>query len=102
MAADFIYNVSSAVIDDDELENDEGFILYFAFNRSVINPVDLARLNVGTGAILVTIEDDDGILLSVCPILQNSLTLFLFFHCSTTSNRYSRLHIQFIQNNFCI
>ena len=65
VAADFIYNVSSAVIDDDELENDEGFILYFAFNRSVINPVDLARLNVGTGAILVTIEDDDGILLFV-------------------------------------
>ena len=59
LAADFIYNVASAVIDDEEVEGDEGFILYFAFNQSQINPDDYSRLEYGTGAILITINDND-------------------------------------------
>ena len=62
LAADLLYDVNRAVIDDDEREMDEGFILYFVFNESAINPEDFSRLSIGTGAILVTIEDDDGTL----------------------------------------
>ena len=60
MAVDFLYNVSSAVVDDGERETDEGFILYFDFDEDEANPDDLSRLRFGTGAILITIRDDDG------------------------------------------
>ena len=59
MAADFIYDVTTAVIDDMDVEGDEGFILYFKFNESEINPADFSRLETGTRTILVTIQDDD-------------------------------------------
>ena len=59
VAADYIYNVSSAIVDDDELEEDEGFILYFDFNDDRNNPSDLDRLKAGNRSILVTIIDDD-------------------------------------------
>ena len=60
LAADFIYDVSSAVVDDDEFEGDEGFILYFDFSDPRNSPFDLARLQAGNRSILVTILDDDG------------------------------------------
>ena len=60
LAADYIYNVASAVIDDEEVEEDEGFILYFDFDESQINPADYSRLQTGTRAVLVTITNDDG------------------------------------------
>ena len=54
-----LYNVSSAIVDDDELEEDEGFILlYFDFNDDRNNPSDLDRLKAGNRSILVTIKDD--------------------------------------------
>ena len=59
LAGDYFYNVNSAVFDDEEVEGDEGFILYFEFDRDEINSDDYSRLDLGTGAILVTIEDDD-------------------------------------------
>lgn len=59
LAADYIYNVSTAVINDGEAEGDEGFILYFEFDESQINPDDFRRLDTGTRTILVTITDDD-------------------------------------------
>ena len=58
-AGDYIYTVNSAIIDDQRLERDEGFILYFEFDRDEINSDDYSRLDIGTGAILVTIEDDE-------------------------------------------
>ena len=60
LAADYIYNVASAVIDDEDVEEDEGFILYFDFDESQINPADYSRLQTGTRAVLVTITNDDG------------------------------------------
>ena len=59
-AADFIYDVTDAIIDDNDVEGDEGFILYFKFNESEIDPMDYSRLVTGTRTILVTIQDDDG------------------------------------------
>ena len=59
VAADFIYDVATAVVDDMDVEGDEGFILYFKFNESEIDPADFSRLVTGTGTILVTIQDDD-------------------------------------------
>ena len=60
LAADYIYNVASAVIDDEDVEEDEGFVLYFDFDESQINPADYSRLQTGTRAVLVTITNDDG------------------------------------------
>lgn len=53
------YNMSITVQDDDKLEGDEGFILYFEFDESQINPDDFRRLETGTRTILVTIKDND-------------------------------------------
>ena len=58
-AADFTYNVARAIIDDMDAEGDEGFILYFNFTESEIDPADYSRLETGTRTILVTIQDDD-------------------------------------------
>ena len=51
------YNVSSVIVDDDELEEDEGFILYFDISDNRNNPLDLDRLRAGNRSILVTIID---------------------------------------------
>ena len=52
--------MSSAIVDDDEIEKDEGFILYFDFNDDRNNPSDLNRLVAGNRSILVTIIEDEG------------------------------------------
>ena len=49
--------MSSIIVDDDELEEDEGFILYFDFSDDRNNPEDLDQLIAGNRAILVTIRD---------------------------------------------
>ena len=79
VAADYIYDVSSSVVDDAGLEGDEGFILYFDFSDSSNNPSDLARLEAGNRAILVTILDDDGEV-SVIEAVPN-YCLFCFRAC---------------------
>ena len=53
------YDVGSLVIDDDSLEQEEGFVLYFDFDQSQISIDDYSRLQTGTRAILVTITDND-------------------------------------------
>ena len=53
------YDLSIAVPEDDEFEGDEGFILYFEFDREEINSDDYGRLDTGTRTILVTITDND-------------------------------------------
>lgn len=64
LAVDYTYDVSSALINDEEEETDEGFILWFDFQESLIEPADLRRLRNIRRAILVTIVDDDGQLMS--------------------------------------
>ena len=59
LTTDFVYDVVSAVNNNGEVEADEGFILYFNFNESEIDPIDLTRLEAGNRTILVTILDDD-------------------------------------------
>ena len=48
-----------------DVEGDEGFILYFNFTESEIDPADYSRLETGTRTILVTIQDDDSELSAV-------------------------------------
>ena len=55
----------SAVNNNGEVETDEGFVLYFNFTESEIDPIDLTRLEAGNRTILVTILDDDSELLCI-------------------------------------
>ena len=60
LAEDYTYNISAALNNDKEEEPNEGFILWFDFDESRIDPADLSRLSNVRRAILVTIFDDDG------------------------------------------
>jgi len=60
IAADYLYNLGGLTFDDQEVEGDEGFILYFDFDQTAIHPDDYSRLQIGNGATLVRITDNDG------------------------------------------
>ena len=89
LAADFIFNVNGAITDDATPEGDEGFILYFEFDEDDIDPADFSRLNVGVGAILITIWDDD----SECTLPFSNNRLWCQF-CKTVTiyNYHMQLH----------
>lgn len=53
------YGISIEVEEDNEFEESEGFIIYFEFDESQIDPIDFSRLETGTRTILVTIIDND-------------------------------------------
>lgn len=54
------HTYNAVIADDDEDENVEGFILYFEFQESVLNPDDYSRLSQTTAVTLVRIIDNDG------------------------------------------
>ena len=54
------YDLGDIVFDDQEEEEEEGFILYFDFDQTAIHPDDYSRLQIGNGTILVRITDNDG------------------------------------------
>ena len=60
LEADYTYDVASAIVDDADVEEDEGFVLYFNFNGSQFNSDDYSRLRTGIRTILVIITNDDG------------------------------------------
>ena len=53
------YGISIEVEEDEDFEDNEGFILYFEFDESQINFIDFSRLETGTRTILITIVDND-------------------------------------------
>ena len=54
-----VYNFEFRLVNDVEAEEDEGFIVYFNFDESGASSEDYNRLDIGTGALLITISDDD-------------------------------------------
>ena len=54
-----MYDIGSKVVDDQEMENEEGFILYYNFNRSAINPSDYSRLQIRNASTLIRVIDND-------------------------------------------
>lgn len=72
------YTYNAVIADDDRDENVEGFILYFEFEESVLNPDDYSRLSQTTAVTLVTIIDNDG-----CKLMMNFMSLeisYLYSH----------------------
>ena len=57
---DYLYNVTTAFEDDDELEEDEGFILYFDFDDVRNDQFNFDQLEAGDRAVLVTVRSDYG------------------------------------------
>ena len=53
------YDISFTVSEDEVFEGNEGFVLYFVFNKASIDSGDYSRLETGTRTILVTITDND-------------------------------------------
>ena len=58
-AGTLAYNLSSVIRDDNEIEPNEGFILYLEIDEDN-NPSDNFDFQAGSGAILVIINDNDG------------------------------------------
>ena len=54
-----MYDIGVNVVDDQEMETEEGFILYYTFNQSAINPSDYSRLQIRNGSTLIRIIDND-------------------------------------------
>ena len=59
VAATLIYNLTTAIVDDAEVEFDEGFILYIEINDNN-DPSDNFDVEARNRSILVTIDNDDG------------------------------------------
>ena len=55
----YVLALYGIAVDDQEVEGDEGFILYFEFYQTLIHPDDYSRLQIGNAAILVIIDDND-------------------------------------------
>ena len=85
LTTDFVYDVVSAVNNNGEVEADEGFILYFNFNESEIEPIDLTRLEAGNRTILVTILDDDSELSGLDQLHVHTVGC-AYVYCSRTSD----------------
>lgn len=54
-----VYSFEFRVTNDLEVEEEEGFIVYFDFDESEISADDYSRLDTGIGALLISISDDD-------------------------------------------
>ena len=59
LAADYVYGLCGIAVDDQEVEKEEGFILYFDFDQTAIHPDDYSRLQIGNAAMLIRITDND-------------------------------------------
>ena len=57
---DYIYDTGAAIVDDENEEDVEGFVLFLSFDENEIERDDVSRLNSGIGAVLVHIIDNDG------------------------------------------
>ena len=57
VTTNYEYALSGTVVDDEESEGEEGFILSYSFNPTAIDPIDYRRLQFGHVATLIKIAD---------------------------------------------
>ena len=86
MITNYEYTLSGAVVDDEEPEGEEGFILIYSFNPTAIDPIDYRRLQIGHAATLIKIADS-----VVCELLCKHLSILFI------NNKFF-----FQENNYCI